>query len=582
MSNFRNQIEADLAEYQELYPHIEHINKDEWAFNFWILDKLFYEDEELIESKIIEYSDMGIDCYEFYEDTKELFIIQNKYYSENSTINKNYVENDFLLRAITALERGTYTKSSEIQSFFNKYKDDENFSVYLQLYITNNKKNTEVDNCIKAFNLSHRNYHARVFYLDDIEEKYYGEVEQKRATLTATIESINKHTILNINSEDYKLPNILDARYVFTPVVSLYKIYKNALGKGYPIFDKNIREFLGKTGFNKNIIDTLRNDSDRKNFFYYNNGVTMICDSMSSIQTKIHAYFTVENPQIVNGCQTVNSIYEVLKDENPAIIEEKYKDAFVMLKILVIDKQDDADNNLYRNIVKYNNSQNPIDEKTFTSNNELFSRLQNVFEGKGFLLLIKQSDKQKFNNKYKITTQLKELNSRRLERFGLSQMKKASDVFIPIEKLLQVINAFVRGGYIAYVRKSNMLKFDSTEYNTAIAFVKSVTHDVLLDLFLLYMRAEKEKKNDNSDSRNPIPYYLIDGFSKYECSGRDPSLISVALSSKEKIDGIISLYTRVTRFYSRQYERTYGIDYNKMIKRNVDYEMFDDAVYTNT
>lgn len=57
----------------------------------------------------------------------------------------------------------------------------------------------------------------------------------------------------------------------------------------------------------------------RKNFFYYNNGITVICDRMTKIVTQpsdynMNAAFTIDNPQIVNGCQTVNSIYEALKN----------------------------------------------------------------------------------------------------------------------------------------------------------------------------------------------------------------------------------------------------------------------------
>ena len=59
MSNFLEQIRADIKEYQERFKYIPNIEKDEWAFNYWVLDKLFYEDEELIEEKIIDYRDMG-------------------------------------------------------------------------------------------------------------------------------------------------------------------------------------------------------------------------------------------------------------------------------------------------------------------------------------------------------------------------------------------------------------------------------------------------------------------------------------------------------------------------------------------
>ena len=581
MSDFKKQIQEDIKEYQVSYPYIRNIEKDEWAFNYWVLDKLFYEDEELIEEKIIDYHDLGIDAYEIYEDTKDIYLIQNKYFSENTNVTAEYVKNDFLLRAITALENGTYKKSKELQDAFSKYKNHSDFAVYLQLFITNNNQCKEADDYVKKFNVEHPKYHAKIFYLDDIEERYYGEMKPVKKNISVKVESVNKGTILNINSEDYKLENIIDARYVLTPVVSVYRLYRDSIEKGYPIFDMNIREYLGNKGVNKDIYNTLLDVEERKNFFYYNNGITIICDKMSKITTQASEYnmkaaFMIDNPQIVNGCQTVNSIYEALKNIDPTVLEKEYKDTFVMLKILEIDRENSAEDILYHNIVKYNNSQNAIDEKTFVANKDIFNKLQIEFEKKGFILLIKQSDKNKYANQYKVITKLKEANDERIKRFGLNEMKKASDVFIPLEKFLQVINAFVSGGYIAYVKKSNMLKFNSEQYNTAISFIKDgqVTNNALLDLYLLYKRAEQTKK-EKIESRTPIPYYLIDGFAKYECSDRMPERICSELSSAEKVNKIITLYTGVTKGYTKEYLKKYNIDYNKMIKRTIEYDIFD-------
>lgn len=581
MSDFKKQIEEDIKEYQENYKYISNIEKDEWAFNYWVLDKLFYEDEELVEEKIVDYHDLGIDAYEIYEDTKDIFLIQNKYYGETTGITAEYVKNDFLLRAITALENGTYKKSDELQGAFSKYKDSADFTVHLQLFATNNIHNKEADDYVKKFNISHPKYIAKIFYLDDIEERYYGETQQIKKNIFVKVESVNKGTILNINTEGYKLENVIDARYVLTPVVSVYRLYRDSIEKGYPIFDKNIREYLGNKGVNKSIYRTLLDEEDRKNFFYYNNGITVICDKMTKIVTQpsdynMNAVFTIDNPQIVNGCQTVNSIYEALKNIDPNKLEKEFKDTFVMLKILEIDRDDNADSKLYKDIVKYTNSQNSIDEKTFVANTDTFIRLQNEFEAKGFLLLIKQSDKNKFANKYKVATKLKELSSERINRFGLNEIKKANDAYIPLEKFLQVINAFVAGGYVAYVKKSSMLKFGSEQYQTAINFIKNgqVTNEVMLDLYMLYKRAEQTKKEKN-DSRTPIPYYLIDGFAKYECCGRNPEKIVEQLCNKDKVNKVINLYTAVSKAYAREYLKKFNIDYNKMIKRNVEYDIFD-------
>ena len=190
MNDFRQQISEDIKEYQEDNPHIANMAKDEWAFNFWVLDKLFYEENELIEEKIVDYHDMGIDAYEIYEDTKEVYLIQNKYYSDSTSITADYVKNDFLLRAITALENGTYKKSEELQSFFTKYKNHSDFIVYLQLFVTNDNRVKEAEDYVKKFNVSHPKYHAQIFYLKDIEERYYGEFQQIKKNITVKVESV--------------------------------------------------------------------------------------------------------------------------------------------------------------------------------------------------------------------------------------------------------------------------------------------------------------------------------------------------------------------------------------------------------
>ena len=93
---------------------------------------------------------------------------------------------------------------------------------------------------------------------------------------------------------------------------------------------------------------------------------------MTKIETQpsdynMNAKFYITNPQVVNGCQTVNSIYEYLQNVAPSELEREFKDTFVMLKILVINRDNDLESELYKNIVKYNNSQNKIaNQKDYT------------------------------------------------------------------------------------------------------------------------------------------------------------------------------------------------------------------------
>ena len=577
--DFRNQIQEDIDEYQRKYHNIQNIEKPEWAFNFWVLDKFFQIDEELIEFNIVDYKDLGIDCFAYFEDAKELYLIQNKYYADSTPLSRSYVEDDFLIRPINALKEGTYRKNEDLQKQFNKMKEDPDFSVYLQIYVTNNNVNPIILDSIRNFNKNHADEHikAEIYYLDDIQEKYFGEPIGNKKNFDYILNTINNGTSLNVDTDNYPFDLPLKARYVLTPVVTLYRMYREAKEKGYPLFDANIREYLGNNkGINKNIYNTLMDSEDRKNFFYYNNGITIVCSHMSSSRTTPSGLqFEVNNPQVVNGCQTVSTIYEALNDSNQDSLENDFKNTFVLVKILQVDSSIEQEI-LYKNIVTYNNSQNAIDQKTFVANSSEFLRLQRDFEQKGFLLLIKQSDKNKFSNKYKSITELKNKNADLQEKFGL-ELNSVSDYMIKLDKLLQVILAFKSGGTQAYQKKGNLLKVNTDQYNTVMDFIKNnnnVTTNAILNLYLLYLRLSSKKK-DTEIGAFPIAYYGLDCFNKYDCHLNEGKILE-ELSSKDKIDKLYRIYYMTTFNYTKYYTKEYNTGYNTMIKQAIEYNKLEE------
>lgn len=583
MENFKKRIEEDLNEYAEKYPNIANIHKKEWAFNFWVLDKLFSEDEQLIEEKIVDYNDKGIDCYVWHEDSRDLYLIQNKYYSEGTPISKDYVMNDFLTRAIGALQKGTYTKSKELQDIYTKYSVEEEFHVYFHLYVTNNSSKTDViTDAIAKFNhdFADQKMQAKFFSLDDISELFFAEPLVDKKTFKFEINTINKGTILNINNEAYKMTQAVDAKYVLTPVLTIYRMMEAAHKTKYPLFDENIREYLGSTGgVNKKIKETLNNPMDRMNFFFYNNGITMIVNDIGKEETvKKGRVFEVIDPQIVNGCQTVSTIYDTLSSLPEATLEKEFENTYVMVKILKIPSNNESLKGLYKNIVKYNNSQNAINEKTFTAIKDEFKRVQLEFESKGFLVSIKQSDKYKFTNTYKTATALINKNSSFMKKFGLEDLNKVQNFIVDLEKLLQVIVSFKNSPLYAVQNKSKLLKQDSVQHKEVVEFIKNpqITSNDWVNLYLLYMRAEKEKKA-SADSKMPNPFYLVYCFSRYECNG-NPAKISAILSDKDAVENIIKKYKMtLLRYYKKWVEMNPGKEYNDMIKSAVDLNLLDDA-----
>lgn len=74
------------------------------------------------------------------------------------------------------------------------------------------------------------------------------------------------------------------------------------------MFARNIRGFLGSTEINKGMRHTLKREPDK--FWYYNNGITIVCDGAERIQEPGKALLRIVNPQIINGQQTTRVLAE--------------------------------------------------------------------------------------------------------------------------------------------------------------------------------------------------------------------------------------------------------------------------------
>ena len=115
----------------------------------------------------------------------------------------------------------------------------------------------------------------------------------------------------------------------------------------FRIFDANIRNYLGMGKINQAIQRTATDANEASSFWFYNNGVTFVCDDYSfrSLEDTI---VKMRNAQIINGCQTVMSLYHAgrgLKDD-------------VEVLVRIIEKEQDLD--FFRRITLFANSQNAV------------------------------------------------------------------------------------------------------------------------------------------------------------------------------------------------------------------------------
>ena len=123
---------------------------------------------------------------------------------------------------------------------------------------------------------------------------------------------------------------------------------------GDQLFDKNIRRYLGLAGnrVNLGMADTLRDASQRRNFYFYNNGITITCSQFRHNALQLKDWqVQVRDLQIVNGGQTARTVQRVADQGGPI------DDADVLVRIYELppDDQDVVDA-----ITLATNSQSPV------------------------------------------------------------------------------------------------------------------------------------------------------------------------------------------------------------------------------
>lgn len=139
---------------------------------------------------------------------------------------------------------------------------------------------------------------------------------------------------------------------------------------GFALFYKNVRNPLLQSQFNEEIEKTaLENPAY---FWYYNNGITAITYLLPVIG-KNAVTVNLTGLQIINGAQTVYSIYRAYKSASPAKRIQMDSEALVTLRLL---KSGGKDFDL--NVTRYTNSQNPINDRDFCANDDMQVNLQNA------------------------------------------------------------------------------------------------------------------------------------------------------------------------------------------------------------
>ena len=160
-------------------------------------------------------------------------------------------------------------------------------------------------------------------------------------------------------------------------LLSLWNTHKHQL------VERNIRRFKGETSVNQSLAKTL--DDNPEHFFYFNNGITFLCNSISEIglrdSNRQVGKFKVQGLSIINGAQTVG----VIGSKSSEFYQQH--PIYVFATFLCLNGTPD---DFSIEVTQARNRQNVVDLEDFASLDDNQIRLRDTLSIAGITYLIKQ------------------------------------------------------------------------------------------------------------------------------------------------------------------------------------------------
>jgi hypothetical protein len=182
--------------------------------------------------------------------------------------------------------------------------------------------------------------------------------------------------LLRLDTHDLPVPPRVQLRIVGPPAavvgvperavtvqVPLSEIYSLVKEHQLALFTKNLRVPVSGSRYNRRIQEVLADSEERRNFWFFNNGITAICHAfrLEPEGAPLPTGLVAEQLQIVNGCQTSMTIY----NEGARLLEETQsigplEEASVLLRLIQLPSDENLRSSLAQRIARYTNSQTPI------------------------------------------------------------------------------------------------------------------------------------------------------------------------------------------------------------------------------
>ncbi len=330
----------------------------------WYAQQVFdmEQDEAFDAIRIDGGNDKDIDFF-WLDDKNEKIIVAQLKYKQKGDFRPRKGELLSLVHSEDWLRDPNAVKGEgreELINASNDYKSGLNndYSIEFQ-YIFLGKATKDVKDQAALLNSNYQSSspskYVRVIDLDDLKFIYEENMEQ---LARVPDDSINLSNSLLFHQKG-KFGDALVATVRGSELVSLHNRH------GERLFARNVRLFLGmrKGGVNAGINDTINDNLERENFWAYNNGATIICESYEEEYDGEQLRVRLKNFSVVNGCQTVVSLVE-------SDVSDSKKEVELLVRIIA------APEKIVDNIIFFTNSQNPIRKWDLMTQDKVQKRLR--------------------------------------------------------------------------------------------------------------------------------------------------------------------------------------------------------------
>jgi len=344
----------------------EYGGKESSAFLAIVLQNYLKLDQDEIEEAIIDAGyDCGIDAIYIDENDDNgiprVYLFQSKYYLSAEKYNRSFEGGaiDKMINAIESLilypdSNRSYT-NSKLSDKLNDIKNLGHHSI--EIVFCSNSAHPDIRAKDKLNDYLDRKDRGQNYF----SATYIGLFEiakalapKKRAILSGSIRLSGKY--LNWDSG---LARTIVGRVSGKTLADLRDNY------GDELFDKNVRGYLSQTNaVNRKIKDTASGNNSH-DFFYLNNGVTLVCKKFKYVPEDESPNVELEDFQIVNGGQTTNAIYEAYLN---GTLSDKVN---VLIKII-----ESSDSSLLDRITEATNNQTLVNERDLKSNEDIQKTLE--------------------------------------------------------------------------------------------------------------------------------------------------------------------------------------------------------------